>query len=495
MSEEATLTRPSAVAYLWEQILNHIKLFFPSGTEDLVKQTEVLFVPYSDTLDVRRPAVVIPIDITAPLVPCQPYSVEFNGTRLTLWNRLPFPDGKGWSCLPNSETPLWYRHLAGTLVPAYNFFGNVMNLLTLRAERENPARDCHGRFPTEADPRHASGLLQVPAFNESVAALVDACAGISAGTPPRFHLKDFAPSVVLVLSHDCDILLGNDLITQSIRLLRVLLPLLRVKPPKFANIWWTLRNIVHPRDFYLYDIPGMVEFEREVGFRSAFYMLNGSKGRFGARSGPQAILEAVEYIPEGWDIGMHYNYDTCLDAERFVAQKSALEKLLGRAITSGRAHYLRFDPCDSWRFWAEHGIRCDESLGYPDFVGYRCGIAGIFKPLDPLTGRKLDIWEVPITVMDSALVGQYGEDPIGGCKKLLAHLASVGGALSILFHPGVLANPEFPELLGLYSGILKAASTYTSQGIPAVSLVERLVLRSRNKSAISFQSRSLQKRL
>ncbi|KPL18327.1 MAG: hypothetical protein AMJ92_08530 [candidate division Zixibacteria bacterium SM23_81] len=460
--------------YLWEQITNHVALFFPPRAQELLRQTEIVFVPLRDALNLRKQAIAIPIDIPAPFAPERLYQVEFNGTNLTLWHQLPIPDGEGWSCLPQATHPLWFRHGSGTLIPAFNMFATMMDLLTLREERELPQRDLHGRFPAEGSPRCDMGLLEVPVFNEAVAALVAACAGLAEEGWPKFNLENVTPSVFMVLSHDCDILLGNDLITQAIRCFRIFQPLMHAKVPRVMNIWWLMRNTLRPKDFYFDNVTGMVEVERMFGCTSAFYMLNGAGGRFGARSGSEVIPQVCEGIPKDWQLGMHYNYDTFLDHEQFAAQKRELERLLKREIKSGRAHYLRFDPVKSWSFLAECGIKCDETVGYPAHVGYRCGIAGLFQPFDLARGERLDLWEVPMAINEGSLLQQYPRDPISAFQKILVHLSRLGGALSILIHPGHFFNPEFPQYLGLYRRILGISKKHVSRGCAALSLVEKL---------------------
>ncbi len=460
--------------YLWEQISQHISLFFPARAAELLQHTEITFLPLRDSLQLRKPIIAIPTDIPASLVPKEPYQVEFNATHLTLWNRIPAPEGESWTHLPHAESPLWYRHQSGTLIPAYNMFANIMDLLALREERELTQRDGHGRFPAESSPRHQMDLLKVPVFNEAAAALMAACIGLADGGWPKFGLEDAEPSVVLVLSHDCDILKGNDVTTQAIRCLRVFQPLAHKQCPHPVNIWWLLRNAVRPKDFYFNNVAGMIEVERMLGFTSAFYMLNGTGGRFGARSGSEVVHEFHEDIPDGWQVGMHYNYDTFLDDDKFTSQKLELEEMLKREIKSGRGHYLRFDPVKSWSFLADHGIQCDETVGYPFQVGYRCGIAGAFQPFDMVTGERIPIWEVPMVINEASLVEEFPTDPVAGFQEMMKHLTRLGGALSILIHPGHFFNPEFPQYLGLYRRILGTAKRCVSRGCSAISLVEKL---------------------
>lgn len=457
--------------YLWEQIRHHVNLFFPVRASEALQKVEVVFVPLQEALCLRKRIIAVPTDICSPRTPDSPYVVSFAGTKITLWNRLQIPMDQGWHALPNFSKPLWYQHDSGTLIPAYNMYANLLDLLTLREERETSERDTHGRFPTANSPRMRMGLLQVPAFNEAVAVLIAACLGLILDGRPLLHLEGLQPSLVLVLSHDCDILMGNDIYTQGVRLLRVFLPLLSTRRPQLRNLRWMLHNALKPKTFYMDDLDRMVQLEAHFGYDSSFYMLNGARGRLKSRTKPCAIFEAGQRIPDGWNIGIHYNYDTFLDGDRFHAQKRSLEKLLGRQITSGRAHYLRFDPETSWVFLKEQGITCDESLGYPDHVGYRCGIGGAFQPFSVSGREKIDMWEIPLVVMEDALANQYPHDPLRGFEDLISHLRCLGGALSILFHPGTFQNPEFPTLAGLYERMLGLASHHKCVGKSATSLL------------------------
>ena len=51
-----------------------------------------------------------------------------------------------------------------------------------------------------------------------------------------------------------------------------------------------------------------------------------------------------------------------------------------------------------------------------------------------------------------------GEDGYLSFKNLFEHLEKIGGVISVLFHPGTFANPERPDLEGLYFRILELAN-------------------------------------
>ena len=462
------------VTYIQRQIANHVRLFFGVEAPAILHGSNIRFVSLNEALSLRESVIAIPVDIPLTENPRTPWQVSFNGTQLTLWNSMEKPPGSEWVSLPSTEAPLWHKHNSGTVIPAWNLFGNLFDLLTCREERKIVCRDQHGRFTAAHSPRKDAGLLEVPAFNEAVAALVAACAGLKCAGSPDFQLGDLCGPPVAVLSHDCDILRGNDVWTQLVRAVRVATPILRGRPPRLQNLWWIARNALTPRRFYFDNVTGMIDLERTFGFTSTFYLINGSGGRFGARSGSDILGDVAEVIPEGWDIGMHYNYDTYFKPERFQKQYDELSEIIGRPMAAGRAHYLRFDSQRSLEFLSSFGIRVDESAGYADCIGYRTGAAGCIEGYDATKDRALDILEVPLAVMDATLLNQCGKNSAESFRRMVKHLGCIGGAISVLFHPGQFHNPEFPSMLGLYHRLLIELRDAGAVSHTALSLAEKV---------------------
>ncbi len=462
------------IDYVRSQLANHAQLFFSDSVAGLLRSDLLEFRRYAEAIAARECRVVIPIDIPIPARPESVSRVTFNDTSVTVWNRLPKPEGADWSALPDETAPLWYRHASGTLIPAWNLIGNLFDLLTFGEEKRSGQRDQHGRFHWKSSPRAAEGLLGVPAVNEAVAVLIDALDSASRSEDPSFRLNTSPRKPIVVLSHDCDMLKGNDLTTQAIRLYRVVSPLMKGKLPKIGNVWWIFRNALLPRQYYFDNVTGMIDIERCFGGRSALYLLNGTGGRFGARTPFSEVIRLRDHVPPAWEIGIHYNYDTFLNHERFEAQLKQLQGIVTRPIVSGRAHYLRFDPFRSFSFLRGFGIYVDESSGWSDKVAFRNGIAGCFQAYDLERDEPLDIWEVPMTVMDDALVNEYGGNALPAIEQQLDHLSKIGGALTILFHPGQFANPEHPLTSGVYHKILIACRRAQAEILTAKEFVDRV---------------------
>jgi len=444
-----------AADYALEELLFAGRFIATEEGLRLLSKARIRVVPGDSVKDARGLEIVLPADIATTSTPQAPRQVPFNGTFVTLFNPVPRP-GSEWQALPNEDTPVWWRHPTGALCPAWNMLGNVYDLLSFREDAEIAARDRHGRLPVSASARTSAAIAKVPVVNEALALLLDAIAAMERGMTPAFRLDGLIEPPALVLSHDCDLLRGDDAITQAIRAYRIVQPCLRGRAPRLRLLRLILANYRHPYRYFLDDLMKMLAVERRFGYRSIMYVLTGTGGRFGARSGLAAVRRLLERVPAGWEIGIHYNYDTFHQAARFASQKAEIEALAGGAVTAGRAHYLRFDPRESPAFVAERGIRLDESIGWSSQNAYKAGIAAPFRPLNEAAGKRLDMIELPLVFMD-ANVGE-GEDGFRSFKALFVHLEKIGGVMGVLFHPGTFANPERQDLEGLYLRILEFAN-------------------------------------
>jgi O-antigen/teichoic acid export membrane protein len=457
-----------AADYALQEILFAARFIATEEGLRLLRTAPIRVAPSESVRDARGPEIVLPADVATPLIPQDPRQVPFNGTFLTLFNPVPRP-GSEWRALPDEATPAWWCHPTGTLTPAYNMLGNVYDLLSFREDAEIAARDRHGRLPVAASARTVAAISKVPVANEALALLLDAIAAMERGTTPTFRLDGLIEAPALVLSHDCDLLRGDDAITQAIRAYRIVQPCLRGRAPRLGLLRMIFANYRQPYRYFLDDLIKMLTVEHRFGYRSIMYVLNGTGGRFGARSGLAAVRMLLERVPAGWEIGIHYNYDTFHQPGGFASQKAEIEALIGQPVTAGRAHYLRFDPRETPAFVAERGIRLDESVGWSSQNAYKAGIAAPFRPLNEAAGRRLEMIELPLVFMD-ANVGE-GEDGFLSFKSLFGHLEKIGGVISVLFHPGTFANPERQDLEGLYLRILEFANEARARNLMPSDIV------------------------
>ena len=125
-------------------------------------------------------------------------------------------------------------------------------------------------------------------------------------------------------------------------------------------------------------------------------------------------------------------------------EKRKLEESTGNALFGGRQHYLRWKTPNTWEILEQAGLKYDTSLSFADHEGFRCGICLPYKPFDVVENRVLDIWELPLTVMDGSLFNYQSLFPEEGFQRIKALIDTIkkyNGVFVLLWH-----NSSFDEL-------------------------------------------------
>ena len=208
----------------------------------------------------------------------------------------------------------------------------------------------------------------------------------------------------------------------------------------------------------------IVAEEREHGARSTFYVMAGHGHRAdGAapetyeRLRPKLVETLVE---TGAEIGLHGSYLAAEDLERLARERALLAQLDG-PLVGHRYHYLRVDPHRNLVPLTDIGFRYDTSLGFPDALGFRAGIAQPFRVWDLEHDRPSDLVEVPLAVMDATLAEERYEGLSAAAAKprilaLLDWAAEHGGGFSILWHPERFDAPSARGWDRLYFEVIDA---------------------------------------
>lgn len=425
---------------------DHARYAWDSDAAKLVESLPIHHAPLKNIGDFSSGLFIpsdIPFDPNAP-----PVTADCLNDQMTMLHPFVRDDFPGCSAVEGA--PWLWRTERGALMLAFNLSGFIDRFLDFGEEREITTRDRHGRLPPEASTLVRQGVSHLPLLNTYLFAVLGVAKAFGTGqavSDPSAHVLP----PVLVLSHDCDQLRGNDLISQATRIYRMLAPLTRLRPPDLSNVLHVLENALFPRRYFFDDALAMSETERRLGFRSAFYFLNGKGGRLGARSGSPIIGEFALRLPRDAELGVHYNYRYVFDKALLEGQIRELESLTGRTIRSGRAHYLAFDPNESFGVLDELGIRTDESMGFSSLNAFRLGFAGAFRTWRGLKNGAGPVVEIPMHFMDSNTAPRSDEHDL---LRMAAQVEKVGGVVTLLYHPGAFDTRENVALRGLYTNYL-----------------------------------------
>ena len=371
------------------------------------------------------------------------------GVKLTLLHQLPHHVVSHLNKVPGHDWLLRNRH--GALVLKFDLVKFLQDYLLFGEEQECHVRDKHGRFPLAESSLARYGLLHEPLLNQYLFAVLAVACGNSDAEPCRDPGFLVLPPAV-VLSHDCDQLRGNDFYTQSIRLYRAGKDLLKLRAAGLRSLAAFMFNIFAPKRHFYDDVLAMADLESQFGFKSVFYFLNGMGGRYGARSGTKDISSLVGELPGDAEIGIHYNYKYAHDPKALLQQKEELERICGRRISSGRAHYLAIDFLSCLDKLTSTGILQDESVGFVELNSFRVGFAGAYRFATSQCRLGESVMFIPMHFMDKNTAQTDGPSDL---YVMLSKVEQVGGLVTLLFHPGTFHSFEKQNLKGLYYNHLK----------------------------------------
>ncbi len=384
-------------------------------------------------------------------------------------------EGEGWEVVTIDEVPVLYvgekperlYYENEQIVLGFDILSPFFFLLSRYEEYANPRRDEFGRFRARDSALSRLNLLETPVLNiysNLLREVFDKC-GLPAGEPLWPKGKRFA----VALSHDVDIprktipgslriffnqLLGNRELegAGAFSQLGSVVDLLREKLRGGENPYWNFSK--------------WTQLENGYGFKSCFYLFCQKRGeakdpKYDLRT-DRSLREAVKkFLLSGFEVGLHGSFKSAKEISTLKEEKSLLEGLFDVDEVGIRLHYLKIEVASSWRIQEEAGLVYDTTLGYPDEVGFRCGLAFPFRPYDLEREKRLNILELPLSIMDGAVFGKGRKDEgevLSRCLQLLERVERGKGLAVILWHQRSWYERDFPGWRWVYEQILSYLS-------------------------------------
>lgn len=350
--------------------------------------------------------------------------------------------GKGYE---DGSKPFAERYDDSTIIFYADIIAATFFMLSRWEETISSVRDQHGRFPATSSVAYKQGFLDLPIIDEYALVLGAWLKTILPSwemQPHRFSVK---------LSHDIDTVrtatlrrIGGDLF----------------KRKNIRRAAQTLHALVSPNyDPALQSCYELASLSEQYGLTSAFYFMAAERSSFDSGYDPcskliQSLI--IDLRQRGHEVGFHPGYQTFSIPERFYQEKQRMDAALGETRYGGRQHYLRFRAPETWRLWETAGLAYDSTVCYADHEGFRCGTCHPFQPFDVEADRVLDIWEIPLIVMDGTLKQYRQLTPEQGAQRILTlaqRCQAVNGIFTLLWHNTSLLEEWTPWAV-MYQHIL-----------------------------------------
>ena len=359
-------------------------------------------------------------------------------------------DGEAWPVLFPSE------HGGDLVASAFYWLSGWQEVTTT-------ARDVHGRFPYDASLQAALGCVGQP--------LVDVYRSVLAerleerGVPvqrPTWQGKPWA----VALTHDVDLLRKRRLGT-----------LARAVSRRDGRRGGAVRQALAAPNPRFASLDRIAETERTRGVGATyFFKTPAARSRWDVPYdfGPKLRRRIADLEADGFEVGLHPGYFAHDHAVLMGEERDLLGAVTSEPLTSVRQHFLRFDPVVTPRLQEAAGFRLDASLGFAGREGYRRGTCSPFRLFDTAANAPLDLWELPLAVMDTTLFTHRGLGAAEAERVILDLFAAtrrVGGCCVLLWHNTIYDEVDYPGRGAVFERTLDAA---LADGAAALSLRDTL---------------------
>ncbi|MBQ0113038.1 MAG: polysaccharide deacetylase family protein [Bacteroidales bacterium] len=151
----------------------------------------------------------------------------------------------------------------------------------------------------------------------------------------------------------------------------------------------------------------------------------------------------VKDLADYTNVGIHPSYYVYEQEEKLQEQLSLLKNLIHLDINFSRFHYLRYRLPVSYRNLIDNRISDDFSMGYPNCVGFRAGIASSFNFYDLERDEETNLRLHPFAFMDVALKNGLHLNKTQSFEKIKAladEVKRVDGELISIWHNESLSD-------------------------------------------------------
>ena len=206
----------------------------------------------------------------------------------------------------------------------------------------------------------------------------------------------------------------------------------------------------------------ILSLENKYGASSSFYFMTEPDYSGGYQLNSKKTLKIIERLKAAnAEVGLHSGYYSYNNLGVFQEQKNNFTSTVNEKSPGCRQHFLRWKTPDTWRIQEKCGIAYDATLCYADYEGFRAGICHPFQPFDLLENRILNIWEIPLTIMDGTLSNYRNVAPIEGLSIVESYIETVkkyGGVMVLLWHNSFFDPDSYPGWTNIYENILACAA-------------------------------------
>jgi peptidoglycan/xylan/chitin deacetylase (PgdA/CDA1 family) len=358
----------------------------------------------------------------------------------------------------------------GNLVFTDDLLKSSFYLLSGYQEYKSPFKDHLGRFPYESSIQKSLNIIHKPVVNYYFEFIINSVRKFCERHSLTCRCRKIFNPFGFHLSHDIDKL---DFYTQYYIAYKIkqILGIRKRSNSFLSEIKLLAKGIIQYLNFInrqnpAWDFDYLIETERKYHMPSTFFFLDKDvlhSDAYYRLNEPRVIRLIQRLHHEGKEIGLHGTVDSGFDEGKMADLLRGLNTVSPTPIKGIRQHRLLMDFPETIKIQERVGLQYDSSLGFAAHEGFRNSYCLPFKPYDFENDRTIDVWELPLNVMDVTLFEYRKLDYTQALKSLesiLDEVARFNGVFTLLWHNGYFDEAAGqPGLTNFYETLLEKVAS------------------------------------
>jgi len=379
----------------------------------------------------------------------------------------------------------FYSIQGKNLIFHHDLLKSAFHMLSGYEEFKIKSLDSYGRFPYQDSIQSKLGITGKPIVNYYFEHILDGIEEFCRINKIPFERFPVFRRPVFMLSHDIDLVSEYGFFGTGFRFKQLLglAPATMSRKNHFLRAFEALFHFLNPfsgKDPY-WNFEGLMDWAEDRGFRGTYFFLEREGGRndnsryhFHWKKFRRLFRELDS---RGHEVGIHGTIQSATSQASMDRSVQNLREASPSPVEGIRQHYLKFTPGITGQIQQNAGLVYDATMGFAEHEGFRHSYCWPFRQYDFELDRSLDIWEIPLIVMDTTLFNYRKLDLSSSqatIEKLLTEVVKFNGVFSLLWHNNFFDEREFPGITKLYTSILDLCHEQNLEGLTGKKIVDRM---------------------
>ncbi|MCK5028596.1 MAG: polysaccharide deacetylase family protein [Bacteroidales bacterium] len=384
---------------------------------------------------------------------------------------------------PISETKKYYSIEGDNLVFHHDILKSCFYLLSGYQEYNSSDKDSFGRLPYENSIQKRLGITLIPVVNYYFNIIAEGITSFLSQKGIEVKRKNLFRNFGFFLTHDID---NVDYYTFNRFLYKI------KELTGFTKSYYSFKvNINHLTKTFLellkfskkqnpaWNFSYLRNLEKQNDFRSAFYFLEkDSKNNDSKYSFSEArIKELFRYLrKENCEIGLHGTVGSFFNEKKLNQTLINLNKNTPEKATGIRQHRLLYKLPQTALIHEKVGLKYDTTLCFAEHEGFRNSFCFPFKLYDFENDRMIDLWEIPLNVMDVTLFHYRKfttQDAMPAIVKIINEIKKFNGVFTLLWHNDFFDEDRYPGVTDFYKTLLKIIKNEDPENVLGIEIIDK----------------------